>query len=31
ARQEFVDLLEVLGPDDPRTGEWRRRLTSALY
>ncbi len=31
ARQEFVDLLEVLGPDDPRTGEWRRRLAAALY
>jgi putative thioredoxin len=31
ARQEFVDLLELLGPDDPRTAGWRRRLTSALY
>lgn len=31
ARQEFVDLLDLLGPDDPRTGEWRRRLSSALY
>jgi putative thioredoxin len=31
ARQEFVDLLDLLGPDDPRTAEWRRRLTSALY
>jgi putative thioredoxin len=31
ARQRFVDLLELLGPDDPRTGEWRRRLTAALY
>ncbi len=30
ARQEFVDLLEVLG-DDPRTGDYRRKLTSALY
>ena len=31
ARQEFVDLLELLGPDDPRTSAYRRRLTSALY
>jgi putative thioredoxin len=31
ARQEFVDLLEVLGPDDPRTASYRRKLTSALY
>jgi len=31
ARQKFVDLLEVLGPDDPRTAEWRRRLSSALF
>jgi putative thioredoxin len=31
ARQEFVDLLELLGPDDPRTATYRRRLTTALY
>lgn len=31
ARQQFVDLLEVLGPDDPRTAQWRKRLTQALY
>jgi putative thioredoxin len=31
ARQEFVDLLEVLGPDDPRTAEYRRKLTSRLF
>jgi putative thioredoxin len=31
ARQEFVDLLEVLGPDDPRTPEYRRALASRLY
>jgi putative thioredoxin len=31
ARQEFVDLLEVMGPDDPRTADWRRKLTSALF
>lgn len=31
ARQEYVDLLEVLGPDDPRTAAWRKKLTAALY
>ncbi|MBC8365293.1 MAG: tetratricopeptide repeat protein [Actinobacteria bacterium] len=30
-RQAYIDLLDILGPDDPRTAEWRRRLTSALY
>jgi len=31
ARQEFVDLLEVLGSDDPRTAQYRRALTSRLF
>jgi putative thioredoxin len=31
ARQEFLDLLELLGPDDPRTGQYRRALASKLY
>ena len=31
ARREFVDLLEVLGPDDPRTREYRKALTARLY
>ena len=31
ARQRFVDLLEVLGPDDPRTAEYRRALTARLF
>jgi len=31
SRKRFVDLLELLGPDDPRTADWRRRLTSALF
>lgn len=30
-RQKFVDLLEVLGSDDPRTAEWRRKLSAALF
>ncbi|WP_208028155.1 tetratricopeptide repeat protein [Rhabdothermincola sediminis] len=31
ARQEYVDLLEVLGPDDPRTARYRKALTARLY
>ncbi|MDP7067006.1 MAG: tetratricopeptide repeat protein [Acidimicrobiales bacterium] len=31
ARQRFVDLLEVMGPEDPRTAEWRRKLSTALF
>lgn len=31
ARQQFIDLLEVLGPDDPRTAHWRKRLTQTLF
>ena len=28
ARQEFVDLLEAMGADDPRTNEYRRALAA---
>jgi putative thioredoxin len=31
ARQRYVDLLEVLGPDDPRTAGYRKQLTSRLF
>jgi putative thioredoxin len=31
ARQEFVDLLELMGPDDPRTAEYRKALTARLF
>ena len=31
ARQQFVDLLELLGPDDPRTREYRKALTARLF
>jgi putative thioredoxin len=31
ARQEFIDLLEVLGPDDPRTADYRKALTARLF
>jgi putative thioredoxin len=31
ARQAYVDLLEVMGPDDPRTAQYRKALTSRLF
>jgi putative thioredoxin len=31
ARQEFVDVLELLGPDDERTTTYRKKLTSRLF
>jgi putative thioredoxin len=31
ARQEFVDILELMGPDDPRTADYRRKLTAQLF
>jgi putative thioredoxin len=31
ARQQFVDILELMGPDDPRTVVYRRKLTSRLF
>jgi len=31
ARQEFVDLLETLGPDDPRTSRYRKALAARLF
>lgn len=31
ARQEFLDLLETLGPDDPRAGHYRRELAARLF
>ncbi|MDP8993257.1 MAG: tetratricopeptide repeat protein [Actinomycetota bacterium] len=31
ARQRFLDLLEVMGPDDPRTARYRRALTARLF
>ena len=31
ARQEYLDVLELLGPGDPRTAEYRKRLTSRLF
>ena len=31
ARRKFIDLLEVLGPEDPRSALWRRKLSTALF
>ena len=31
ARQRYLDLLELLGPDDPRTASFRKQLTARLY
>ena len=31
ARQKFVDILELMGPDDPRTAVYRKQLTARLY
>ncbi len=31
ARQQFVDILELMGPEDPRTAEYRRQLTQRLF
>ncbi len=31
ARQRFIDLLEVMGADDPRTAAYRKQLTARLF
>jgi putative thioredoxin len=31
ARQEFLDVLETLGPDDPRTAGYRKALAARLF
>ncbi len=31
ARQRYIDLLEVMGPDDPRTAPYRKQLTARLF
>jgi len=31
ARQEYVDILAVMGPEDPRTAKYRKLLTARLY
>ena len=31
ARQQFVDILELMGPHDPRTASYRKQLTARLF
>jgi len=31
ARQEFIDILELMGPHDPRTAPYRKQLTARLF
>ena len=31
ARQSYVDMLELMGPTDPRTAEYRKKLSAALF
>ena len=31
ARQQFLDILELMGPDDPRTAGYRKQLTARLF
>jgi putative thioredoxin len=31
ARQEYLDLLELMGPDDPRVAGYRKALTARLF
>jgi putative thioredoxin len=31
ARQQFVDILELMGPTDPRTADYRRQLSRVLF
>ncbi|MEP1123811.1 MAG: thioredoxin [Ilumatobacter sp.] len=31
ARQQYVDLLELMGSEDPRTAEYRKQLTRRLF
>ncbi|MDA8393551.1 MAG: tetratricopeptide repeat protein [Actinomycetota bacterium] len=31
AKQEYLDLLEAMGPSDPRTPTYRRKLTTRLF
>lgn len=31
ARQQFIDILELMGADDPRTAMYRKQLTARLY
>lgn len=30
-RQRFLDILELMGAEDPRTAQWRKKLTARLF
>jgi putative thioredoxin len=31
AKQQYLDMLELMGPSDPRTAEYRKKLGAALF
>jgi thioredoxin-like negative regulator of GroEL len=31
ARREYLDILETMGPSDPRTAKYRKSLTTKLF
>jgi putative thioredoxin len=31
AKQEYLDMLELMGPSDPRTADYRKKLGAALF
>jgi putative thioredoxin len=31
ARQQYLDILEIMGPGDPRTAAYRKKLTARLF
>lgn len=31
AKREFLELLDKMGPNDPRTGDYRKKLTTKLF
>ena len=31
ARQSYLDMLELMGPTDPRTADYRKKLSTALF
>jgi putative thioredoxin len=31
ARQQYIDILELMGPGDPRTAKYRKQLTQRLF
>jgi putative thioredoxin len=31
ARQEYLDILQTMGAEDPRTAKYRKQLTARLF